>query len=136
MITEEIKNAELIANYMGYEKVRVGYLDSDSDEWRETDWQLQNLEWMEKVGLEDVGDYFVNVKEDKWVPVKMLQYDCFDQLMPVIEKIETGNYGFKLCRKRAEVFYDDTKEVIFSLKEKSRLESAYAAVVKFLTEVK
>src|SRR5690348_15911171 len=41
-------------------------------------------------------------------------------IMPVIEKIEQGNYGFKMCRKVVEIYYDDTKELILKTKEGSR----------------
>ena len=53
-------------------------------------------------------------------------------LMPVVEKIEQGNYGFKMCRKVVEIYYDDTKEVILKVKESSRFESLYKAVIDFI----
>lgn len=53
-------------------------------------------------------------------------------LMPVIEKIEEGNFGFKMCRKVVEVYIDDTKEVILKTKEQNRLASLYKAVVEFI----
>jgi hypothetical protein len=56
----------------------------------------------------------------------------YNWLMPVVEKIEQGNYGFKMCRKVVEIYFDDTKAVILRTKEKSRLESLYKAVVEFM----
>ena len=53
-------------------------------------------------------------------------------LMPVVEKIETDNYGFKMCRKVVEVYYDNTKVIILKTKEKTRIESLYKAVVEFI----
>ena len=55
-----------------------------------------------------------------------------DWLMEVVDKIETMDYGFKLCRKVAEVYIDSTKETIIHVKEDSRLNSLYAAVVQFI----
>lgn len=60
-------------------------------------------------------------------------YDSdWNELMPVVEKIEQDNYGVKQCRKVVEIYYDDTKEVILRTKEKSRIESLYKAVVGFI----
>jgi len=56
----------------------------------------------------------------------------FEWLMPVVEKIEKDNYGFKMCRKVVEIYYDDTKEVILKTKESCRLDSLYLAVVQFI----
>lgn len=56
----------------------------------------------------------------------------WDSLIPVVEKIEKGNYGFKMCRKVVEVYIDDTKEVIIRVKEKNRLQSCYKAVIEFV----
>ncbi len=52
--------------------------------------------------------------------------------MPVVEKIEKDNYGFKMCRKVVEVYVDSTKVVLIHKKEKSRIESLYAAVIDFI----
>lgn len=56
----------------------------------------------------------------------------WDWLMPVVEKIETGNYGFKMCRKVVEVYFDNSKEVILKTKEKCRMDSLWLAVVRFI----
>jgi hypothetical protein len=59
-------------------------------------------------------------------------HDSWDWLMPVVEKIEQGNYGIKMYRKVVEIYFDDTKAIILRTKEKSRLESLYKAVVEFM----
>lgn len=69
------------------------------------------------------GNWFKNAK----------YHISYDALMPVVERIEEGNYGFKLCRKRVEVYYDDTKKVILDIKKSNRLESLYHAVYEFIT---
>lgn len=53
-------------------------------------------------------------------------------IMPLVEKIEKGDYGFKMCRKVVEVYVDSTKEVLFKTKESCRLNSLYKAVVEFI----
>lgn len=60
------------------------------------------------------------------------RYKSWDKLMPVIEKIETMDYGFKMCRKVVEVYVDSTKEVIIKRKESSRIESLWTATVDFI----
>lgn len=59
-------------------------------------------------------------------------HSSWDWLIPVVEQIEKGNYGFKMCRKVVEVYIDDTKEVIIKVKEQSRIESLYKAVIQFI----
>jgi hypothetical protein len=54
-------------------------------------------------------------------------------LMPVVEKIEKEDFGFKMCRKVVEVYCDSTKEIILKTKESCRLDSLYKAVVQFIT---
>jgi hypothetical protein len=56
----------------------------------------------------------------------------FDWLMAVVIKAETEDIGFKMCRKVVEVYVDSTKEVLFKVKEDSRLNSLYKAVVTFV----
>lgn len=71
--------------------------------------------------------------EDEWFHLNSLKYhSSWGWLMPVVEKIEQGNYGFKMCRKVVEIYYDDTKELILKVKESSRLASLYKAVVDFI----
>lgn len=53
-------------------------------------------------------------------------------LMPVVVKIEEGNYGIKQCRKVVEIYFDDTKEIIIKEKKQNRMASLYEALVKFI----
>lgn len=63
----------------------------------------------------------------------MLKYDKdWTLLMRVVEHIEKGNYGFKICRKVVEIYFDDTKAVILKTKYASKQESLYMAVVNFI----
>lgn len=109
MHTEEItiqqQNSD-IAIFMGYER----YEDDDGI-------------WFKKEGL-------ITCMHPK---LQELNYhSSWNQLMPVVEKIEQGNIGFKMCRKVVEIYYDDSKEQILRVKEKSRRESLYKAVVAFI----
>lgn len=79
---------ETIALFMGYEKVRVGYFGSkDGDlEYDESEWQVSHEKWMDDVGMESVGFYFVNVPANIWHEVKNVEYHTsWDWLMPVVE---------------------------------------------------
>jgi len=79
-----------ICEFMGWEYVRVGYFDSkDGDiEYDESKWQVDNEHWMDKVGMENVGYYIVNVKENKWHQWDDVKYhSSWDWLMPVGKRI-------------------------------------------------
>lgn len=78
------KDNKLIAEYMGYEKIRIGFNGTSS----ETVWQKKNEEWMDENGMNDVGDYIANIKENDWKYWEDVEYhSSWDQLMPVLEKI-------------------------------------------------
>lgn len=62
----------------------------------------------------------------------IVYHKSWNALMPVVEKIEQGDIGFKMCRKVVEVYVDSTKDVLFKVKESSRIESLYKAVVQFI----
>lgn len=49
----------------------------------------------------------------------------------VVENIEKLDFGFKMCRKRVEIYIDSTKESIYSTKKSSRTESLFDALVYF-----
>ena len=60
-------------------------------------------------------------------------YNCdWGLLMPVVVKIEEGNYGIKQCRKVVEIYFDDTKEIIIKEKKQNKMASLYEAIVKFI----
>jgi hypothetical protein len=61
------------------------------------------------------------------------RYDrSWKNLMNIVEKIEQGNFGFKMCRKVVEVYFDDSKEIILKVKESSRRESLFKAIHDFI----
>ena len=77
---------ELIAEFMGFTKVTIDYVDTEY----ETQWQKDNQDWIEKMEIDSVGDYYVNVPENKFFDTEDgLKYDTsWDWLIPVVEKIE------------------------------------------------
>lgn len=85
---------EIIANFLGYEKVTVGYFGSKDGDDGETEWQLAHKDWMKAVGIENVGDYIVNIPKNDWRHWEEVRYHkSWSQLMPVVEKIaETHDF--------------------------------------------
>jgi len=77
---------KLISEFMGYKFVTIGYFGQPD----ETGWQIENREWMDKMDISNVGDYYVNVSKDTWFEAEDIQYhSSWDWLMPVVEKIES-----------------------------------------------
>lgn len=73
-----------------------------------------------------------NISPREYLTDTLAYHASWDWLMPVIEKIEKGNYGVKMCRKVVEIYFDDSKEVILKTKESCRLDSLHKAVVEFI----
>lgn len=135
---------EVIARFMGYEKVTVGYSGTDE----ETEWQRSNEQWMDKVRLVMVGNYFVNVSEDKWFECEYIKYhSSWEWLMPVVEKIESiydsfhGYFGVhissnsccvqgtKLDTRPGKEHYAYFNEVV----HETKIRAAHYAVYQFIT---
>jgi len=93
----------IIAKFMGFDVVDVGYSDSEE----ETEWQRNHDEWMNTVGLTQVGRYIVNVKENIWHPWDDVKYhSSWDSLMLVWFKIQTigADMGY-IFKKYHEAFH-------------------------------
>lgn len=84
---------DLVAQLMGYEKLHVGYFgahgwdDKDNDE---TPRQVELQRWMLKVGLRDIGDFYIDVKSDFWI--KTINYHPLSDMnttMQVAEKMRS-----------------------------------------------
>ena len=113
----DTKDDILIAKFLGWEFVDVSIVTSSTyNVWRITS-----------------DDMLLYPKGMLVYPPLLFKVD-FNWLMSVVQKLEQGDLGFKLCRKRVEVYVDSTKEVLIDIKLGSRLESLYAAVVKYLKE--
>lgn len=131
---ERIEGNKLIAEFMGYEKITVGYYGTDD----ETEWQRKNREWMNKTGMEDVGDYMANIPEDSWYFFNELAYhSSFDWLMPVVEKIEA--FKNDINSKRYTIKIDNNACLIYSadydnrtITAKTKIQATWLAVIEFI----
>lgn len=122
MTPEEIKAGNiLIQEFMGWK------LESTPSELCGTIYQFTRYDNGEVIDEHWGGDSW------SWKENDTMHYDSnFNLLIGVVEKIEKDNYGFKMCRKVVEVYFDDTKEVILKTKEDCRLNSLYKAVIEFI----
>lgn len=90
--------------------------------------------------IADFMDVKIGVEQYSWrigcqepLQEKHLNYHAsWGWIMPVIERIETMDYGFKMCRKVIEVYIDSTKAVLFKVKKENRMASAYTAIIQFV----
>lgn len=124
MTPEEIKDGnELIQEFMGWKlESQVSGITGDNIYWF-----TQYNEKGEEIDSHWGGDSW------SWKENSTLPFDSnLNYLNEVVEKIEKDNYGFKMCRKVVEVYFDDTKEIILKTKEDCRLNSLYKAVIEFL----
>lgn len=84
-------------------------------------------------GTWDGKSISIKFPDGKICTLEQLSYNSnWNWIMPVIEKIEQDNYGFKMCRKVVEIYLDDTKDVILKEKKSSRIESLWVALVEFI----
>ena len=135
-----------IAKFMGFEAVQVGYADTEE----ETEWQRNHEEWMEKVGLTQVGRYIVNVKENifyEWSDMKY--HSSWDWLMPVVDKLEQVEVkngiiirtcaDVKILYKACIIEYnadeesgDKNEDVEIHANGETKLEAVYKAIYQFI----
>lgn len=125
---------ELIAQFMGFERIEVGYTGTDS----ETQWQREHREWMDEVMMDSVGIYYVNVPENKYEWEDDIAYDTsWDWLMPVIQKIDSlydkafpPDFVQKLLAKEPTI--DDHYMDVIALPLSTKINEAHKAVVEFI----
>lgn len=141
MTKKIIKENKLIAEFMGYQYVEVWYYGSDD----ETEWQRKYVKWKDRVGMDSIGEYIVNIKKYKWYRWEEVAYhSSWDWLMPVVEKIESLEYEFAIYGKQFGQFPRKCRTFIyFDLKRHRRLgelyaegktpkEATYKAVIEFI----
>lgn len=92
------------------------------------DWDLLNLTKEQKTQITEEHWYNINHSFEG-----LRYHGDWNWLMPVVEKIEKKNYGFKICRKVVEIYIDDSKETIIHVKEESKSQSLFKAIVEFLS---
>lgn len=132
----------MIAKFMGLELIRIGYYGRKGLEDGETEWQVENREWLDKPEIvafydHSVGNYFVNIKENIIIPEDEINYqDDYNYLMEVVEKIE--NQGFKVIIEGSEVciFKKQTFLVVHVFNDrlpyKTKKQGIYDAVISFI----
>lgn len=122
---------EVITRFMGYEKVRVGYSGTKDA----TKWQKKNEGWMEKVGIDSVGDYYVDVENDEWMFCDDANYDkSWDALMPVGEKIYNLLAEMAKQRPPHTACHGDMIEVdIHCYIREYNIKKAHDAIYQFIT---
>jgi len=92
-------------------------------------------------------------QHEEWCGNNVIEYDTFlecnqgrpynpdikwDDLMPVIEKIESLGYKFQICRHRAQIYLDDgfNSPALCDSKSETKIQAAYAAVADFIKNYK
>ena len=132
----------LLAEFMGFEKVEIGYFGTED----ETEWQKDKEKWMDKVGLDNVGNFFVSIRQNKWHYCEDVKYhSSWDWIMPVIEKIESLGYDTVIDFRNnpysqrkdgmsywAQIGKDKITDDIFGTSYESKMESVIKCVVKFI----
>lgn len=77
------------------------------------------------------GDKY-NCRECDGNPNNYIDYNDWNHIQSVVEKIETMDYGIKMCRKVVEIYVDSTKEQLFHVKKANRKESLKKAIILFI----
>lgn len=140
------KTDKSISKFLGWEFVRVGYFSSD-----ETRWQVRNKDWIDEVGISNVGYYLVKVHENKFQELEYYSPDYSNNwidLMSVIDKIENTthngiSFNVEINKSQCEISWTvgpsgtkKPKPIIFSNDDKfcrdSKITMVYKAVVEFI----
>src|SRR5687768_221843 len=97
--TEQDLDAEVAEKVMGYESMHVDYQYTTE----ESDRQRELRDWLDHVGIESIGDYFIDVKANWWREQREWSPSTdIAAAMQVIEHLcptqEEYNAGRKSCR--------------------------------------
>lgn len=114
---EVLRKKKIIAKFMGLDFVKVGYSGTKS----ETSWQRAHNDWMYSNDLNSVGNYFVNIEDNFWIPDEELDYLDWGQLMLVVERI---SYQYKFYPREVTALSEEL--TIFATKE-----TVYEYVLEF-----
>ncbi len=129
MTRQQIAGNKLIAEFLGFEKVRIGYFDDSS----ETKFQKENEDYLEKIELEEVGTFMLNRATDKFYLWSEVDYHkSFDRLMPVFYKIEDIVELSPSISSFCEIWIDGSEETKITGDGKTWIESAWVAAVEFI----
>jgi hypothetical protein len=121
-----------IAEFAGWKLEKMGDDDVIVDNDFEFYWFCKYNEKGEKITTWS-GEDMEDINEGSTIPF----HDDWEWIMPVIERIESMGYKFKICRKRCQICLDDEHErFIVDVKLDSKLLSAHEAVYQFTQKVK
>ena len=121
-----------IAEFAGWKLEKMGDDDVIVDNDFEFYWFCKYNEKGEKITTWS-GEDMENINEESTIPF----HDDWEWIMPVIERIESMGYKFKICRKRCQICLDDEHErFIVDVKMDSKLTSAHEAVYQFIQKIK
>lgn len=70
---DKVAKIDLLARAMGWEILTVNYFGED-----ETPRQVELKDWLDRVGIESVGIYYVDVEKDFWIPATNMWGDAWD----------------------------------------------------------
>lgn len=93
MTNEEI-NSRIATEIMGWEELRIGYYGTED----ETPRQKELEDWLDKLGVESVGEYYIEVNKnyifpkELWEPCKLIE-----QAWEVLEKFPPKDYKIIIC---------------------------------------
>lgn len=98
-----MKNNKLLAEYLGYSSIRIGFWGDhnrvDNEYYESQDQRDLGEDYLDKVGIQDVGNYYLKYDEKKWFYEQgWIPNKDWNQLMMVVEKIEktTPTFYFEL----------------------------------------
>jgi Fe2+ or Zn2+ uptake regulation protein len=113
MTNTEIKKFML---FLGYDFVKVGYYGTKDGIEKETKFQITEQEWIDKVGIDSVGEYFIiknndefhHMYNDNWSKIIDFKND-WNWLIKVAVKA-----GFKQISTNINKAYTQCWEAVFS----------------------
>ena len=89
-MTDEQLEKWAAENVMGWEYIIVGYYGTDD----ETERMRELKVWFDRVGIDSVGHYYINVKNDFWIPeVEWNPPTDLNQAFMVVKKMREDGYS-------------------------------------------
>lgn len=113
-------------------------MDQANRQWKNEEIALY-AGWKKHIQMLDVGEINPVYKEhhcwktpENHFPMEPRFHESYEDMLKVVELIETQGFGVKMCRKVVEIYIDDTKEPIVYAKKENRKESLFDALQEFV----
>lgn len=98
MTNEEI-NYRIALEIMGWEELRVGYYGTED----ETPRQKELEDWLDKLGVESVGEYYIDVEKNYIFPKELWEpCNLVEQAWEVLEKFPYTDWDIIICSSPIE----------------------------------